>query len=89
MKCGTRIVRASPKHDIGDLVHFWTGRGSYGYAVITRFGADKIYLEPEFDAHRGSDFRILHSGAEYWAPRNFGVPLAQIDTPPIFWFWNR
>ncbi|WP_439395567.1 hypothetical protein ACRQ5Q_00665 [Bradyrhizobium sp. PMVTL-01] len=75
-------------YSIGDMVYFWTGRGSHGYASITRLTADRIFLEPEPDAHRGSDYRILHSGAEWWSPRRKGVPVDQVDTPPRFWYCN-
>jgi hypothetical protein len=60
---------------VGDMVYFWTGRGLHGYAIITALTAERAFFEPEPDAHKGSDFRILASGQEYWLPRNRGVPL--------------
>ena len=35
-----------------------------------------------------SDFRILHTGVEYWAPGNCGFPLAHVHTPPTVSFKN-
>jgi len=70
------------------MVYFWTGRGSYGSATVTGVTDDRLFLNPEPEAHKGSDYRILHSGAEWWLPRNIGVPLDQVDTPPRFWYVN-
>lgn len=73
---------------IGDMVYFWTGRGSHGYATIYKLADNRVFLRPEPDAQKGSDFRILASGRDYWLPRDRGVPLEQIDTQPSFWFKN-
>lgn len=73
---------------IGDMVYFWTGRGSHGYGIIQRITEDRIFIDPEPDATKGSDYRILRNGKEYWMPRNFGVPPDQIDTPPRIWYTN-
>jgi hypothetical protein len=75
---------------VGDMIYFWTGRGSHGYATITRLdtGRGRVLLEPEPDAHKGSDYRTRASGQDYWAPRSLGVLLDQIDTPPQVWFTN-
>jgi hypothetical protein len=47
-----------------------------------------MFIDPEPDANKGSDYRILKNGKEYWSPRNWGVPLDQIDTPPRIWYSN-
>jgi len=73
---------------IGDMVYFWTGRGSHGYGIIQRILPDRIFIDPEPDATKGSDFRILANGKEYWLPHNRGVPLDQIDTPRCIWYTN-
>ncbi len=73
---------------IGDMVYFWTGRGSHGYATIRGSREGRYLLEPEPDATRGSDARTLHSGKDYWAPRDWGVRECQIDTPPRIWYTN-
>jgi hypothetical protein len=72
----------------GDMVYFWTGRGSHGYGIIQRICPDRMFIDPEPDAKKGSDYRILKNGKEYWSPRNWGVPLDQIDTPPRIWYSN-
>lgn len=76
------------KYAVGDMVYFWTGRGSHGYGVIQRILPDRIFIDPEPDAAKGSDFRILANGKEYWLPRNRGVSLDQIDTLPCIWYKN-
>jgi hypothetical protein len=73
---------------VGDIVYFWTGRGSHGYGTIVRITNDRIFLNPEPDAQKGSDYRVLKSGAEWWMPRNTGILHDQIDTPPKFWYRN-
>jgi hypothetical protein len=70
------------------MVYFWTGRGSHGYATIYEIKDDLYKLRPEPDAHKGSDYRIFRSGRDYWAPRERGVPIQQLDTFPNFWFKN-
>lgn len=81
---------SSLPRQVGDMVYFWTGRGSHGYATIRAFKGEKILLDPEPDATRGSDFRLrrTHPNGPYWIPRNYGVPLSQIDTAPNFWWTN-
>jgi hypothetical protein len=76
------------RYTVGDMVYFWTGRGSHGYGIVQRVLLDRLFIDPEPDATKGSDYRIMKSGKVYWAPRNFGVPLGQIDTPPRFWYTN-
>ena len=73
---------------IGDMVYFWTGRGSHGYGIIQRITEDRIFIDPEPDATKGSDYRILKSGKEWWLPRNKGVPIDQVDTRPRIWYTN-
>ncbi len=68
---------------IGDMVYFWTGRGSHGYAVIREFKGPLVLLDPEPDATVGSD-----ANSTYWIPRDKGVPRDQIDTAPAIWFTN-
>jgi len=75
-------------YSVGDMVYFWTGRRSHGYAIITAMTEERVFLEPEPDATKGSDYRLLYSGREWWAPRNRGVLHRQIDTPPQFWYSN-
>jgi hypothetical protein len=43
---------------VGDMVYFWTGRGSHGYGIIQRITEDRIFIDPEPDATKGSDYRI-------------------------------
>lgn len=39
----------------GDLVYFWTGRGSYGFADLREI-RDGYILDPHRSAHRGADY---------------------------------
>ena len=72
---------------VGDMVYFWTGRGSHGYAVIRAIEEDRYLLDPEPDAVRGSDYRRRKEPArDRWHPRDRGIPLSQIDTPPEIWY---
>lgn len=75
-------------HAVGDLIYFWTGRGSHGLGVVSGFKEGRVLIEPEPDAVRGSDARRLATGREYWAPRNRGIPLDQINSTPRFWYTN-
>ena len=77
-------------YHLGDMVYFWTGRGSHGYATIREFRGRRILLDPEPDATKGSDFRNIREPIPhtYWIPRDRGVPLDQIDTPPRIWYTN-
>ena len=72
------------------MVYFWTGRGSHGYATIRAFKGDLVLLDPVEDATKGSDYRarINLPRGPHWIPRDHGVPLSQIDTPPNFWWTN-
>ncbi len=70
---------------VGDMVYFWTGRGSHGYATIRGFDRHRVLLDPEPDAVKGSD---ATRNGKYWYPRDTGVPEDQIDTPPNFWWTN-
>lgn len=77
-------------YQAGQMVYFWTGRGSQGYATITRVEDQPrrgtvYFLEPEPDAIKGADY---FSRSQYWAPRNRGVLLSQLDTRPRIWFEN-
>ena len=71
---------------LGELVHFWTGRGSHGYAVFKAVRNGRYYLEPLPSAHRGADYWPTRG---YWAPRDYGVTLANLTQPPNFWFQNN
>ena len=74
---------------VGDMVYFWTGRGSHGYATIREIKGDRYLLDPEPDAVKGSDYRHRQDPArDRWHPRDYGVYLAQIDTPPNIWYKN-
>ena len=64
------------------------GRGSHGYGTIQRITEDRIFIDPEPDATKGSDYRSLRNGIEYWMTRNFGLPHDQIDTPLRIWYTN-
>ena len=81
---------SSIPRQVGDMVYFWTGRGSHGYATIRGFNGDRVLLDPVEDATKGSDYRLrpTHPNGPYWIPRNHGVPLSQIDTAPNFWWTN-
>jgi hypothetical protein len=73
---------------VGDLVYFWTGRGSHGLGMVRGFQEGRVLVEPEPEAVRGSDARRLATGREYWSPRDRGIPLAQINSVPRFWYRN-
>ena len=76
---------------VGDMVYFWTGRGSHGYATIRVIEGDRVLLDPEPDATKGSDYRArahLGPGRDRWYPRDRGIPFSQIDTPPRIWYMN-
>ena len=76
-------------YQVGDMVYFWTGRGSHGYATIRAFKGEKILLDPEPDATKGSDYRPRPSlPRDIWKPRDFGVLASQLDTSPNFWWTN-
>ena len=80
-----------PRPTVGAMVYFWTGRGSHGYATIRAFVGDRVLLDPEPDAVKGSDYRRraqLGPGRDYWYPRDRGIPFSQIDTPPRIWYTN-
>jgi hypothetical protein len=72
---------------VGDMVYFWTGRGSHGYATIRETkpdpNGDRYLLDPEPDATMGGDRSSIK-----WAPRDRGVLKEQIDTPPKIWWKN-
>lgn len=76
------------KYHLGDADYCWTGRGSHGYATIREFRGGHFLLDPEPDVTKGSDFRVMADARTYWAPRDRGVLLEQIDTPPRFWYSN-
>ena len=77
---------------VGDRVFFWTGRGSVGWGTIRKLKYGRAVIDPDDDAHKGSDYRILGSGAERrerWRPRDFGVSLDHLNTPPNPWVQNN
>ncbi|MBR2266747.1 hypothetical protein [Sphingobium sp.] len=83
--------RKKQMFQVGDRVFFWTGRGSQGYGTIRDIRDDRAFIDPEPDAIRGSDFRVSPSGTvgrERWAPRDYGVRLNHLNTPPRPWFEN-
>lgn len=43
--------------EVGDRVFFWSGRGSQGYGVIRAIRNGRAFIDPDADAHKGSDFR--------------------------------
>ena len=76
---------------IGERVFFWTGRGSQGYATIRAVNGNRAFLDAEQDAVKGSDFRNFAAGSkrtDFWAPRDYGVRLWQLNTEPRIWFEN-
>ncbi|RVT93126.1 hypothetical protein [Sphingomonas crocodyli] len=73
---------------IGQRVFFWTGRGSQGHGTIRATKGDRFLIDPEPDAVKGSDHRILSSGREVWGPRDQGVRGYQLNTPPRPWLEN-
>ena len=75
-------------HRVDDMVYFWSGRGSHGYVTVRELRGDHVLLDPEPEAKRGSDYRFLSAGRNYWAPRDRGVLHGQIDTVPRFWYSN-
>ncbi|HEV2604768.1 MAG TPA: hypothetical protein VGU24_13985 [Microvirga sp.] len=84
MTCPSRLPR-----QIGDMVYFWTGRGSHGYATIRGFKDGRVLLDHEPDAVKGSDYRLREKlGRDWWLPRDRGLPLEHLDTPPNFWWKN-
>lgn len=73
----------------GDLVYFWTGRGSHGYADLVEVRDDRYFISPHPSAHKGADYRPPSGNRpEYWYPLRRGVPLAQLVTPRRIWYQN-
>jgi hypothetical protein len=71
----------------GDRCAFWTGRGSYGNGRIRAIKGDRAFIDPDPDAHKGSDYRILQpSGRVVWGPRDHGVRFHQLNTEPRIWY---
>ena len=81
---------ARPTYHVGERVFFWTGRGSHGYATIRELRGDLILLDPEPEATKGSDYRDFGTDTAhtYWLPRDRGVSINQINTPPEIWYSN-
>lgn len=74
---------------VGDRVFFWTGRGSQGFATIRAIENGRAFLDPEPDAMKGSDYRTRAGNAtkpDRWAPRDYGVRLHHLNTPPEPWY---
>ncbi len=74
---------------VGDRVFFWSGRGSQGYGVIRNIRDGRVFIDPEPDAIKGSDYRVFRQPAkrlDAWAPRDYGLRSSQINTPPRPWF---
>jgi hypothetical protein len=76
--------------ELGELVYFWTGRGSQGYALVREIRNGRYYLDPHPTATKGSDYRRLRNGKrfDYWFPRDSGVPIEQLTQPPRIWYEN-
>lgn len=73
----------------GDLVYFWTGRGSHGFADVREFRDGRYILDPHPSATKGADYwPATPWRAEYWLPRRRGVPLTQLTDPPVIWYRN-
>ena len=84
-----RLYSVGGSYHVGERVYFWTGRGSQGHATIREVRGEHFLLNPEPDAVKGSDYRErLHLGRDYWAPRDRGVLVYQINTPPQVWWTN-
>ena len=78
-----------PIFHIGDRVFFWSGRGSQGYGIIRAIRNGRAFIDPDPVAIKGSDFRIYAPGSnkrDFWGPRDFGLPLSNLNTPPDPWF---
>ena len=90
MRIFTCDVPTDYQPELGELVYFWTGRGSQGYALVREIRNRRYYLDPHPTAIRGSDYRLLRNGKrfDYWAPRDFGVRLEQLTQPPRIWYKN-
>jgi hypothetical protein len=82
-------VTDEPAFFVGQRVRFWSGRGSEGWATIRELRDGRAFLDPEPDAIKGSDYRVFRQPAKRpdgWAPRDYGVPLDQLNTPPRIWW---
>lgn len=78
----------APFH-VGQHVFFWTGRGSQGYGVIRAFKGERALIDAEPGAIKGGDFRTFGPGSvrkDVWGPRDHGVRLEQLNTPPKPWY---
>ena len=77
--------------EVGDRVFFWSGRGSQGYGVIRAIRNGRAFIDPDPDAHKGSDFRTHPFGSakpNSWGPRDYGLAFRHLNTPPNPWFRN-
>ena len=75
--------------EAGDLVYFWTGRGSHGFADVREIVEGRYILDPHASATKGSDYRPARQDRpEYWYVRRRGVPLDQLKGPPKIWYRN-
>ena len=77
--------------EVGDRVFFWSGRGSQGYGIIRAIRNGRALIDPDADAHKGSDFRIYEPGSmkrNFWGPRDFGLLFSHLNTTPSPWFQN-
>jgi hypothetical protein len=78
---------------VGERAYFWPGRGLHGYATVREIRNHPrrgtiFYLDPEPNAHRGADYWVRSDGQSYWAPREHGVRLEQLEQPMRQWYRN-
>ena len=71
---------------VGQNVSWWTGRGSQGTGTITRITPDRIFVKPDKDSVKGSDYRVADDGLVWWTPINTGVTPSHINTEPNPWY---
>lgn len=83
-------MSAAEAYVIGQRVYWWTGRGSSGFGTIRAFkGEDRVLIDPDEDAVRGSDYRVFPAGSarkDVWVPRDYGVLISQLNTPAAPWY---
>ena len=66
--------------EVGDRVFF-----------IRAIRNGRAFIDPDPDAHKGSDFRTHPFGSakpNSWGPRDYGLAFRHLNTPPNPWFRN-
>lgn len=83
------MSQSQPSYAVGERVFFWSGRGSQGYGIIREIRDGRVFIDPDPDAIKGSDYRVFRQPAkrhDAWGPRDYGLRSSQINTPPRPWF---